>query len=976
MQPGPELPKRGGRTSIDPREVDRYHDAPTHERMTAHKEIRRNPSTDQRSQRRKIQRADDDRRKTGMVFHPEDGEEDVAYDVVDDNATVVEGPFATAQQAEQRIADLHAEGLQEGLRIAPRIAKERQMDDRQRESQIIRAMSKASLTEQQAMADELAKIRQRRSAAVRAERDLEWADTVVGEAMQPVAVATRHTAMTDWLDEVVGSAPTSVDADMRAQASLWFGRVDGEVKADRDEFAQQAIGVARRTAGQYGEQAEVAERAFLDHAGHLWRSSAKRHAQEGPAHGYAADEPVTREDFPRYNLDGQDLTPFDDEFWDETPASHPDSEEAGATSAEGRKRAAYGDVTIGDEATIEMLKRSFSGVVDGSLWGVWARREYGGGTGYYVDKRGPMGPATLATFIDRGSEGVFASVAHGVVADDGPFDSVEEAAQWALSQIAQGRYASKRKRASVPDWFWDMDPEEAERYLDVASEQGEGEIPDHKRPQSSRKQGYGGRSSYSGDPRWITTRRPGVCKKCHGEIRKDEDAFWWPKTKRIECSECGQESSARFEMEVADEDFMNRGFMGRRTAGFVELTNVRIDPQTGNGVGTDSSGNLVEFRLDDRDRGAGAAWGSDETAVNFSRVTVDQGDIISEGRRRTAKDPQSGHSETTLPHVEVTDEQALEEAFPWEIDEAEEVRRDDENYPTASRKQAYAVKEYGRANGYVTLKFSHVPDEQYLREILREDYGISRGARIESQDGYFYVDIPERRYTASRKQPLSSRERAKQAAITNMEHWTDREVQEHRDAMMNALLDAESSTGNVPLGYAKQFQEADAEVKRRQREKQAARRRVTKQATFPVNVGDWTDADWDMYEMQEAANDPDVPSCDRCGVKTYDLMPSLKSASDRICLGCAKREDQEMRFARRRAMTEGYDESSAGRDAADVAGTPTPGQQVADYPQPEGIDRDESQAWPGQQASAVIDRRKAMAFRERVQSNLRAQRRQ
>ena len=790
MQPGPELPKRGGRTSIDPREVDRYHDAPTHERMTAHKEIRRNPSTDQRSQRRKIQRADDDRRKTGMVFHPEDGEEDVSYDVVDDNATVVEGPFATAQQAEQRIADLHAEGLQEGLRIAPRIAKERQMDDRQRESQIIRAMSKASLTEQQAMADELAKIRQRRSAAVRAERDLEWADTVVGEAMQPVAVATRHTAMTDWLDEVVGSAPASVDADMRAQASLWFGRVDGEVKADRDEFAQQAIGVARRTAGQYGEQAEVAERAFLDHAGHLWRSSAKRHAQEGPAHGYAADEPVTREDFPRYNLDGQDLTPFDDEFWDETPASHPDSEEAGATSAEAR-----------------------------------------------------------------------------------------------------------RKRASVPDWFWDMDPEEAERYLDVASEQSEGEIPDHKRPQSSRKQGYGGRSSYAGDPRWITTRRPGACKKCHGEIRKDEDAFWWPKTKRIECSECGQESSARFEMEVADEDFMNRGFMGRRTAG-VELTNVRIDPQTGNGVGTDSSGNLVEFRLDDRDRGAGAAWGSDETAVNFSRVTVDQGDIISEGRRRTAemtgpcpdcgaynlerwvydgdivprwvcracgwyegitaedsmdrrsmgrrrtaKDPQSGHSETTLPHVEVTDEQALEEAFPWEIDEAEEVRRDDENYPTASRKQAYAVKEYGRANGYVTLKFSHVPDEQYLREILREDYGISRGARIESQDGYFYVDIPERRYTGSRKQPLSSRERAKQAA-------------------------------------------------------------------------------------------------------------------------------------RRRAMTEDYDESSAGRDAADVAGTPTPGQQVADYPQPEGIDRDESQAWPGQQASAVIDRRKAMAFRERVQSNLRAQRRQ
>ena len=60
----------------------------------------------------------------------------------------------------------------------------------------------------------------------------------------------------------------------------------------------------------------------------------------------------------------------------------------------------------------------------------------------------------------------------------------------------------------------------------------------------------------------------------------------------------------------------------------------------------------------------------------------------------------------------------------------------------------------------------------------------------------------------------------------------------------------------------------------------------------PVNVGEWTDDDWEMYEAGELRDDPDVPECAGCQCRTWDLMPSLEDRGD-VCIGCAKQEDNQ-----------------------------------------------------------------------------------
>ena len=70
---------------------------------------------------------------------------------------------------------------------------------------------------------------------------------------------------------------------------------------------------------------------------------------------------------------------------------------------------------------------------------------------------------------------------------------------------------------------------------------------------------------YRDDPRWITAKYPGVCKTCGGAIQKGEDIFFWPKGRKgqkIECEDCGEVSSARFEAEAFDEDVLG-GFASK-----------------------------------------------------------------------------------------------------------------------------------------------------------------------------------------------------------------------------------------------------------------------------------------------------------------------------------------------------------------------------------------------------------------------------
>jgi hypothetical protein len=105
-----------------------------------------------------------------------------------------------------------------------------------------------------------------------AQRSLDWADTTVRETLAPRATLDRHTASSDWL----ANTDTSGGDDghhhaVIAEASVWFQRLDADVKADAHEFAEQAKGIARRTAGKYGERAEAAHDAFLQYVGFLNR---------------------------------------------------------------------------------------------------------------------------------------------------------------------------------------------------------------------------------------------------------------------------------------------------------------------------------------------------------------------------------------------------------------------------------------------------------------------------------------------------------------------------------------------------------------------------------------------------------------------------------------------------------------------------------------------------------------------------------
>lgn len=144
------------------------------------------------------------------------------------------------------------------------------------EATLLREIAAApTFREQAALVAELDAVRNDRARQVSASRDVDLANAVVEQTLQPVRVHEMHTASTDWLDEVATSSdPQVAHTAVMAEASLWFGRVAAFVKADQDEFTEQARGQARRVAGAYGEQAPEAEKAFLDYVAFLHRQGA------------------------------------------------------------------------------------------------------------------------------------------------------------------------------------------------------------------------------------------------------------------------------------------------------------------------------------------------------------------------------------------------------------------------------------------------------------------------------------------------------------------------------------------------------------------------------------------------------------------------------------------------------------------------------------------------------------------------------
>lgn len=149
-------------------------------------------------------------------------------------------------------------------------------DSRDVQRLLVEASNAPTIAEAQLKLSQAEELRSTIYAQARAERDVDLASAVVKEVLTPVRVHEHHTAATDWLGGMETDADvTAVQREMVAQASLWYGRVSPQVKADAEEFAQQAKGMGRRLASGHGSVAKQAEETFLGVVADLRQREAK-----------------------------------------------------------------------------------------------------------------------------------------------------------------------------------------------------------------------------------------------------------------------------------------------------------------------------------------------------------------------------------------------------------------------------------------------------------------------------------------------------------------------------------------------------------------------------------------------------------------------------------------------------------------------------------------------------------------------------
>lgn len=156
-----------------------------------------------------------------------------------------------------------------------------------REVQLLQAMAKAKPSEQVQILAELDEIRRTQGTPI--STGLDFATATVASRLAPGVAHSHHTAATDWIDGVVGTySDTQVTHSMRTEATVWFNKVSAEVKADREEFGEQAMGMAVRTAGAYGELAPAAQQVFLSTVAQLHKQAESPAASTPGQSGNAA----------------------------------------------------------------------------------------------------------------------------------------------------------------------------------------------------------------------------------------------------------------------------------------------------------------------------------------------------------------------------------------------------------------------------------------------------------------------------------------------------------------------------------------------------------------------------------------------------------------------------------------------------------------------------------------------------------------
>jgi hypothetical protein len=171
-------------------------------------------------------------------------------------------------------------------------------------AEIVNRITKAgSLQEQAALVSELDAydrgLAQRQADA----RSIDLTDTIVRQTLTPVAVHERSTIATDWLGQIEASSGEGSSNEIIAEAAMWYRRTSPEVRADGDEFMEQARGVARRTASKFGDQAQGLEQQFLEYVAFLNRQAASglpQVQQLVDSHESPAQTPLNTETFDNF----------------------------------------------------------------------------------------------------------------------------------------------------------------------------------------------------------------------------------------------------------------------------------------------------------------------------------------------------------------------------------------------------------------------------------------------------------------------------------------------------------------------------------------------------------------------------------------------------------------------------------------------------------------------------------------------------
>lgn len=79
---------------------------------------------------------------------------------------------------------------------------------------------------------------------------------------------------------------------------------------------------------------------------------------------------------------------------------------------------------------------------------------------------------------------------------------------------------------------------------------------------ASKKKGYTGnprRNYYAGDPRWMKAKYESRCSDCGEYIGRGEDAYYYPKIKKILCPPCGKDAEADFQTMTEYEEWSDGG---------------------------------------------------------------------------------------------------------------------------------------------------------------------------------------------------------------------------------------------------------------------------------------------------------------------------------------------------------------------------------------------------------------------------------